>query len=100
MQTTATTQTTVTTGTVQTTGSTAEITQTTGSAASTNQTAITTAQATTAPETPSKPISGGCGGSVSKGAEPMLFGGAVTAILGAAAGGKCFGKKGKRDSEE
>jgi hypothetical protein len=30
----------------------------------------------------------------------MLVGGAVTAILGAAAGGKLFGRKRKSDSEE
>ena len=54
----------------------------------------TTAQMTTsAPEIPDEPVSGGCGGAAAKGAEPMLLGGAVLAILGAAAGA---GKR-KRD---
>ena len=60
-------------------------------------------EATTAPTTgemPGSTVSGGCGGSAAKGAEPMLLGGAVTAILGAVAGSKCFDKKRKSDSEE
>ena len=54
-------------------------------------TAGTTASSETIPSMPSmpdEPVSGGCGGSAAKGAEPMLFGGAVLAILGAAAGAK------------
>ena len=54
--------------------------------------------ATTSPEMPTEPVDngcGGCGGSSAKGSEPMLFGGALTAILGAVAGGKHFGKKRK-----
>jgi hypothetical protein len=59
--------------------------------------------ATTSPEMPTEPVDngcGGCGGSSAKGSEPMLFGGALTAILGAAAGGKHFGKKRKNSTEE
>ncbi len=51
----------------------------------TTQTTTGTTQ-TTAPEMPTAPLKGGCGGA--KSAEPMLFGGAVIAILGAAAGKK------------
>lgn len=50
-------------------------------------TATSATTATTAPEMPSEPVSGGCGGAA-KGAEPVLLGGAVVAILGAAAGKK------------
>ena len=64
----------------------------------TTATTAATTEATTG-EMPNEPVSGGCGGSAAKGAEPMLFGGAVIAILGAAASGKCFGRK-KSDSEE
>ena len=52
---------------------------------------------------PEEPVDANCGGctqSAAKGAEPMLFGGATVAILGAAAGGKHFGKKKKDNSEE
>ena len=65
-----------------------------------NQTQAT--QATTAPTTGEMPempggtVSGGCGGSAAKGAEPMLLGGAVMAVLGAAVGGK----KRKKSSDE
>jgi uncharacterized repeat protein (TIGR02543 family) len=52
---------------------------------------VATNPTTTAPQIPdnmpTNPIAGGCGGSA-KGAEPMLLGGAVIAILGAAAGKK------------
>jgi M6 family metalloprotease-like protein/uncharacterized repeat protein (TIGR02543 family) len=66
-----------------------------------NQTeAPTTAPDSTTGEMPNGTVSGGCGGSVSTTADPMLVGGAVTAILGAAAGGKLFGRKRKSDSEE
>jgi uncharacterized repeat protein (TIGR02543 family) len=66
-----------------------------------NQTeAPTTAPDSTTGEMPNGTVSGGCGGSVSTTADPMLVGGAVTAILGAAAGSKLFCKKRKSDSEE
>ena len=51
---------------------------------------------------PTEPVDngcGGCGGSSAKGSEPMLFGGALTAIHGAA-GGKHLGKKRKNSTEE
>ena len=62
------------------------------------QAPATTTEATTG-EMPNSTVSGGCGGSA-KAADPMLAGGAVTAILGAAAGSKLFCKKRKSDSEE
>ena len=65
----------------------------------TSATTTVTTEATTGEQAPTEPVSGGCGGAAAKGAEPMLLGGAVTAILGAAIGGKCFGRK-KSDSEE
>ena len=52
---------------------------------------------------PEEPVDANCGGctqSAAKGAEPMLFGGAVIAILGASVGGKYFGKKRKDDFDE
>jgi len=67
--------------------------------ATTGTTATTQGTEATTGEMPDEPVSGGCGGSAAKGAEPMLLGGAVTAILGAAIGGKCLGRK-KSDSEE
>ena len=50
-------------------------------------TATSATTSSTAPEMPNEPVSGGCGGAA-KGAEPMLLGGAVVAILGAAVGKK------------
>ena len=91
-----TTPTTQTTGTTtvptQTTGTSASA-QTTGTTASATQTTGTSAQAdtTTSPEMPTEPVEvncGGCGGTPSKGSEPMLFGGAIIAILGASVGKK------------
>ena len=55
----------------------------------------------TAAEMPDEPVSGGCGGAATKGAEPtILLGGAVIAILGAVAGGKCTCRKNKSDNDE
>jgi uncharacterized repeat protein (TIGR02543 family) len=65
----------------------------------TGTTATTTVTEGTTDTMPSEPVSGGCGGAAAKGAEPMLLGGAVVAILGAVAGGKIAGRK-KSDSEE
>lgn len=58
----------------------------------------TQAPATTTADTtiPSEPVSGGCGGSAAKGAEPVLLGGAVIAIIGAAV----CGKKRRSEPEE
>ena len=56
----------------------------------TTSTTVATTDATS--EIPDEPVSGGCGGAAAKGAEPMLLGGAVLAILGAAAGGKKRGR--------
>jgi uncharacterized repeat protein (TIGR02543 family) len=55
---------------------------------------------TAASEMPDEPVSGGCGGAAAKSAEPVLIGGAVIAILGAVAGGKCTCRKNKSDNEE
>jgi len=55
--------------------------------ANTSGTTASSQITTSLPEMPDEPVAGGCGGSAAKGAEPMLLGGAVLAILGAAAGG-------------
>ncbi len=70
---------------------------TSATTAGTAATKPTTAE-TTSPEMPNKTVAGGCGGA-SKGAEPVLLGGAVIAILGAAAGRKA-GAETKKDSDE
>jgi hypothetical protein len=89
-----TTPTQTTTGTT-TSAQTTVPTQSTGSASGTMQSTT----ATTSPDMPKEPVDTGCDGcgGAAKGSEPILFGGAIIAILGASAGGKYLGKKRKSE---
>ena len=93
-----------TTPTQTTAGTTTPTQTTTGTTTPTQSTGAThTTASSSAPGMPEEPVYANCGGctqSAAKGAEPMLFGGAVIAILGASVGGKYFGKKRKDDFDE